>query len=79
MSENQKLHEEHEVIRCLINNLPSPETAVNKQLLPWRQGQETKTRFIPMSWRDNVFVSQDYINYLHSLTGKLGRMWRDGD
>lgn len=46
---------------------------------PYRNGTETTTRFIPISWRDNAYVDPDYVIYLDSLSGVLRRMWRDGD
>lgn len=46
---------------------------------PWRRNEQTNTFFIPASWRDNAYVDPDYVAYLHTLTGTLGRMWRDGD
>ena len=51
----------------------------NKYVIPFRNGRFTKTRFIPMSWRENAFVDPDYVEYLDGLTGVLRRMWRDGD
>ncbi len=53
-------------------------------VMPWRlaqagRGIETGTRFIPANYRDNNFLNKEYIVYLLSLTGVLGRMWRDGD
>ncbi|MCA9930055.1 MAG: phage terminase large subunit, partial [Anaerolineales bacterium] len=46
---------------------------------PWRRGEERDTRFIPSNYKDNAFLNREYIDYLESLTGVLGRMWRDGD
>lgn len=48
-------------------------------ILPWREKREQYTRFIPMGYKDNPFLDAGYIRYLESLTGILGRMWRDGD
>ena len=48
-------------------------------VLPHRAGKEQGTRFIPANWRDNPWLDTSYIRYLESLTGVLGRMWRDGD
>lgn len=36
-------------------------------------------RFFPATYRDNPFLSRDYIEYLESLRGPLGAAWRDGD
>lgn len=46
---------------------------------PQRDGHETQTRFFPATYRDNPFLSSEYIAYLESLPGPLGRAWRDGD
>lgn len=46
---------------------------------PWRKERETKTRFVFATHRDNRYLKSDYIDYLQSLTGWLGRAWRDGD
>lgn len=48
-------------------------------ILPFRLGNETETRFIPAKYIDNPELKPEYINYLQSLTGDLGRMWREGD
>ena len=46
---------------------------------PFRKGTQQDTLFIPSTYKDNAFLDVGYINYLESLTGILGRMWRDGD
>lgn len=46
---------------------------------PWRRGIQTKTRFIKSLAVDNKFINKTYHEYLASLTGWLGRAWRDGD
>jgi phage terminase large subunit len=46
---------------------------------PWRRGDESATRFIFATYADNAYLQPGYIDYLHSLGGNLGRMWRDGD
>jgi len=48
-------------------------------IMPYRQGTEADTKFIPMDWRFNKFINPEYKAYLMGLTGTLGRMWRDGD
>jgi hypothetical protein len=48
-------------------------------IMPRRDNNETDTRAIQMSWRENVFIAPEYIAYLGSLTGVLAKMWRDGD
>ena len=46
---------------------------------PYRAINETTTRFIPATYRDNPYLNKEYIEYLESLQGDLGRMWREGD
>jgi len=48
-------------------------------VVPSLRKTATNTLFIPMSYKDNAYLSQDYVNYLLSLKGDLGRAWRDGD
>jgi len=46
---------------------------------PWERKQETDTRFIFATYHDNPHIDDAYRDYLESLTGWLGRAWRDGD
>ena len=46
---------------------------------PWRDHTETRTRFFPGTYHDNPFLNQEYRDYLESLSGPLGKAWRDGD
>jgi terminase large subunit-like protein len=48
-------------------------------VLPWREGRETETRFLPASADDNRYLDAGYRRWLAGLSGTLGRMWRDGD
>ena len=50
-----------------------------KFVIPHRQGREQYTRFIPSTYKDNPFLSADYVYYLENLEGALGKAWRDGD
>lgn len=50
-----------------------------KFVMPHRMGTEQFTRFIPSTYKDNPFLSPDYVYYLESLEGGLGKAWRDGD
>lgn len=45
----------------------------------YRNYTETTTRFVPATFRDNPYLNKEYIDYLESLQGDLGRMWREGD
>ena len=48
-------------------------------ITPWRKQQQAQTRFFPATYKDNPFLKPEYVQYLESLTGALGRAWRDGD
>lgn len=48
-------------------------------VLPWREGREGETLFLPASADDNRYLDPGYRKWLHGLSGTLGRMWRDGD
>lgn len=47
-------------------------------VLPYREGKQTITRFIPSTYRDNPFLNREYRDYLEGLPGALGKAWRDG-
>lgn len=46
---------------------------------PYQQKNETKTRFFPSTYKDNPFLKPEYIDYLNSLPGALGKAWREGN
>lgn len=46
---------------------------------PYQEKRETKTRFIPSTYKDNPFLKPEYIEYLDSLPGALGKAWREGN
>jgi len=48
-------------------------------ILPYQMGEETITKFIPSTYRDNPYLQKEYIDYLNSLPGALGKAWREGD
>jgi phage terminase large subunit len=48
-------------------------------LEPFRRGEETTTRFVPATVRDNRFVNREYRARLEELTGWQRRAWLDGD
>lgn len=50
-----------------------------KFVLPFREKREEKTRFIPSTYKQNAALNEDYITYLESLGGSLGRAWREGN
>lgn len=46
---------------------------------PWRQDRETDTRFIPATYRQNLFLNKEYVNELERLVGWQRKAWLDGD
>lgn len=48
-------------------------------VVPFRNGTETSTRFVPATIDDNAFASAEYHQFLDGLTGWLKRAWRYGD
>lgn len=48
-------------------------------VIPWRTAQQNGTRFIPATFRDNVFLNEEYEGILDSLVGWQKRAWKDGD
>ena len=46
---------------------------------PFRMGIETNTRFIPAGYQLNPHLQKEYIEYLQSIPGDLGKAWRDGE
>lgn len=51
----------------------------NRYIIPHMKDEQTVTRFIPSTYRENPALNKEYIEYLESLTGELGRAWREGD
>ena len=50
-----------------------------RYIIPSRELTETDTRFVPSTYKDNVALNPEYIEYLEGLQGDLGRAWREGD
>jgi len=48
-------------------------------IIPFREGTQFKTIFIGSTYKDNPHLNMEYTDYLESLTGDLGRAWREGD
>ena len=46
---------------------------------PWRNGDETDTRFFFSLPEDNAFLNPEYVEYLDTLRGWLYKAWRKGD
>lgn len=50
-----------------------------RYVIPHREGKETETRFIPSTYKSNKALNEEYIEYLESLDGDLGKAWREGE
>jgi phage terminase large subunit len=48
-------------------------------IIPYRQGTQRETVFIPSGANDNPHINPEYREYLDSLSGIWRAMWRDGD
>jgi phage terminase large subunit len=50
-----------------------------KFIVPYREGREMETRFVPAKVGDNRFNNPEYTKVLSNLTGWQKRAWFDGD
>ncbi len=50
-----------------------------RYILPHRFNKEESTRFIGSTYKSNPYLNNEYIEYLESLTGDLGKAWREGE
>lgn len=50
-----------------------------RYVIPQREHTESETRFIPSNYKENPALNREYLEYLESLGGNLGRAWREGD
>ena len=50
-----------------------------RYVVPFRSGEQSITRFVPSTYKDNPALNKEYIEYLEGLQGDLGRAWREGD
>lgn len=51
----------------------------DRYILPNREGTEKETRFIGSTYKSNPYLNKEYIDYLESLAGDLGKAWREGE
>lgn len=51
----------------------------DRYVIPFRLGKQKETRFIPSTYKENPSLNKEYITYLESLSGDLGKAWREGD
>jgi PBSX family phage terminase large subunit len=45
---------------------------------PHNENRETRTRFVPSTYKQNPYLNVEYIDYLKGLEGPLGKAWREG-
>lgn len=50
-----------------------------RYVLPYRAKKQAETRFIPSTYKSNAALNREYIAYLESLQGALGKAWREGE
>lgn len=51
----------------------------DRYVIPFRENRQKETRFIPSTYKANPYLNREYIEYLESLTGDLGKAWREGE
>lgn len=51
----------------------------DRYVLPYKTALENETRFYPSTYKVNLFLNKEYIDYLEGLQGNLGKAWRDGE
>lgn len=51
----------------------------SRYVTPYKISSQTTTRFIPATYRANIFLNKEYTDYLESLKGDLGIAWREGE
>ena len=51
----------------------------DEYIIPYRENRESKTRFVPSTYKDNPYLNKEYIDYLEGLEGNLGKAWREGE
>lgn len=51
----------------------------NRYVIPARTMSESRTRFIPSTYKANIHLNTEYLDYLEGLGGDLGKAWREGD
>lgn len=50
-----------------------------RYVIPFRENREKETRFIGSTYLSNPYLNKEYIQFLESLTGDLGKAWREGE
>ena len=50
-----------------------------RYVIPKRENKIKDVWFIDSNYKQNPYLNKEYIDYLESLEGSLGKAWRDGD
>lgn len=51
----------------------------DRYIIPFRSGNQKDTVFVGSNYKANPYLNKEYIEYLESLSGDLGRAWREGE
>jgi hypothetical protein len=50
-----------------------------RYVIPHRESREKDTRFLGATYKSNPYLNKEYIQYLETLEGDLGKAWREGE
>lgn len=50
-----------------------------RYIIPYRAREEKETRFVGSTYKSNPHSNKEYVEYLESLEGDLGKAWREGE
>lgn len=50
-----------------------------RYIMPHREKREVETRFVGATYKSNPYLNKEYIQYLETLEGDLGKAWREGE
>lgn len=51
----------------------------DRYVMPFREQRQKDTFFVPSTYKSNPHLNREYIDYLESLEGDLGKAWREGE
>lgn len=51
----------------------------DRYVIPYRTNNQTDTRFVPSTYKENALLNPEYHAYLEGLQGDLGKAWREGE
>lgn len=50
-----------------------------RYVMPYRLKKQRRARFVPATFKANIYLDDGYTEYLLGLSGDLGKAWREGD